>query len=96
VRKMRKYRFFNGLRLRKRTSRYILSILVVCSAGMACADEAVSDAADAVVRIRPNDAERLKELIRLREQAVRDAEKVRRLELELDASKQTVGRLRPS
>lgn len=61
---------------------------------MACADEAVSDAADAVVRIRPNDAERLKELIRLREQAVRDAENVRRLERELDASKQTVERLR--
>jgi hypothetical protein len=95
VRKTRKYRFFNGLRLRKCILRYILNILVVCSSGMVCAGETVSgdDAANAVVKIRPNDAERLKELIRLREQAMRDAEKLKRLELELDTSKKTVERL---
>ncbi|MPM73713.1 hypothetical protein SDC9_120695 [bioreactor metagenome] len=96
MRKTRKYRFFNDLRLRKRTLWFILSILVVCSAGLACADDAVSgggSAADAVVRIRPNDAERLKELNRLREQGMRDAEKLKRLELELDAEKAAKARL---
>ncbi len=95
MKKMRKYRFFNDLRLRKCTLGFILSILVVCGSWVTRADEAVSGgvAADAVVKIRPNDAERLKELNRLREQAIRDAEKLKRLELELNASKDAVDRL---
>lgn len=96
MRKMRKYRFFNDLRLRKCTFGFILSILVVCSVGKACADETVSgggSASGAVVTIRPNDAERLRELNRLREQAMLDAEKMKRLELELDASKKAAAGL---
>ena len=96
MRKTRKVRFFNDLRLLKCGLRFILNILAVCGAGMACAGETVSgggNAVDAVVRIRPDDAERLKELNRLREQAVRDAEKMKRLELELGASKETAARL---
>lgn len=88
MKKMRKYRFFNDLRLRKCTFGFILSILVVCSAENACADGTVSGggAAGAVVTIRSNDAERLGELNRLREQALRDAERIKRLELELETS----------
>ena len=95
MKKMRKYRFFNDLRLRKCTFGFILSILVVCSAENACADGTVSGggAAGAVVTIRSNDAERLGELNRLREQALRDAERIKRLELELETSKRTAGRL---
>ena len=95
MKKMRKYRFFNDLRLRKCTFGFILSILVVCSAENACADGTVSGggAAGAVVTIRPNDAERLGELNRLREQALRDAERIKRLELELETSKRAAGRL---
>ena len=95
MKKKRKSRFFNDLRLRKCTFGFILSILVVCSAENACADGTVSGggAAGAVVTIRSNDAERLGELNRLREQALRDAERIKRLELELETSKRTAGRL---
>ena len=42
MKKKRKSRFFNDLRLRKCTFGFMLSILVVCSVGKACADEPVS------------------------------------------------------
>ena len=73
----------------------MLSILVVCSVGKACADETVSggEAPGAVVTIRPNDAERLRELNRLREEAMLNAEKMKRLELELEASRKAVAEL---
>ena len=103
MKKTRKCRFFNDLRLLKCISWFILSILVVSGVGKARADEKGSaapvekagagTAVNAVVKIRPNDAERLKELNRLREQRVLDAENLKRLELQLDASKKTVARL---
>ena len=95
MKKKRKSRFFNDLRLRKCTFGFMLSILVVCSVGKACADETVSggEAPGAVVTIRPNDAERLRELNRLREEAMLNAEKMKRLELELEASRKAVAEL---
>ena len=106
MKKARKYHFFNDLHLLKCISWSILSILVVSGFLKADAEEKVSagpantgagndigTAVNAVVKIRPNDAERLKELNRLREQAIRDAENLKRLELEFDASKKTVARL---
>lgn len=73
----------------------MLSILVVCGVEKTCADETVSGggAAGAVVTIRPNDAERLRELNRLREEAMLNAEKMKRLELELEASRKASAEL---
>lgn len=95
MKKKRKSRFFNDLRLRKCTFGFILSILVVCGVEKTCADETVSGggAAGAVVTIRPNDAERLRELNRLREEAMLNAEKMKRLELELEASRKASAEL---
>lgn len=95
MKKKRKSRFFNDLRLRKCTFGFMLSILVVCGVEKTCADETVSGggAAGAVVTIRPNDAERLRELNRLREEAMLNAEKMKRLELELEASRKASAEL---
>ena len=73
----------------------MLITLVVCSVEKTCADETVSGggASGAVVTIRPNDAERLRELNRLREEAMLNAEKMKRLELELEASKEAAAKL---
>ena len=95
MKKKRKSRFFNDLRLRKCIFGFMLITLVVCSVEKTCADETVSGggASGAVVTIRPNDAERLRELNRLREEAMLNAEKMKRLELELEASKEAAAKL---
>ncbi|MDR0932411.1 MAG: hypothetical protein LBM70_05250 [Victivallales bacterium] len=88
--KTRKSRFFNDLRLRKSVLGFILSVLVLCGAKNAYADGTVAEGgkSDAVVTIRSQDAERLRELNRLRDLAMQTAEKMKKLELELSAAKQ--------
>ncbi len=97
VRKTRKSRFFIDISLIKWKIWAILTTLMAC--GMFCAygTENQSDAGNssgATVTNRPNDAERLRELNRLRDEADLLAERAKRLELEKEALENETARLR--
>ncbi len=94
---MRKTHFFNDLYLRKTGNRVILIALVVCTHCIVVS-AAEKDGADAdvavTVSIKPADAQKLRELNRLREALAAAEDAVKRLELENESLRENRAELR--